>query len=846
MKRKGAQTGLPYLNAGTATGSIPVRISYRIIELFSEGLYASPNKAIEELVSNAFDAGARTVHVILSPDRTLPDAFIAVIDDGIGMTPADLKRHWLIGVSNKRELKSPPLGRAPIGKFGIGKLATFVLATHLTHVCKKGGRFFATTMDYSQIPEGIEKGIHSEKKVELPLRELTESEAKAALEPVLRGTKPGYTKLKLFGKGACVTWTVAVMSGLKDMARQIQKGRLSWVLRTAMPLRDDFALFLDGDPLAPSKADTPPLKQWVLGKDLKTLPKPSPTDLEPTKDRSAARIHRFGLTHPELGRITGYAEVYEDPITLGKSADVGRSHGFFVYARGRLLNINDELFGLEALRHGTFARFRMVAHIDRLDDELRSSREAVREGPLVSTARNILHAVFNLARNWLEELDAARVPGTVAANRIAASPWSLTRRPILALISSVFAGNATSKYLSYPANLKESEKQALLKVLEARAKSEGGLVLRTELVEVSQAVGLAVLDVEGGVLRINALHPFVAAHREDYERGRETLSLLAMAEVLTEAHLYELGVDRATVAEVMSRRDEMFRQFARSMKRNAFIVAQALEDAGTDESKLEEELVAAFDIMGFAAVAIGGKGKPDGKADAHLGARDEGVGRRYSVSLEAKSKETIGKAVSAKSVGVSTVALHRDEFQCEHAIVVGPEFPTAQGEQSSLVKQLKADKVKSGKTITVVRSVDLARLVRLVSAKNIDLDRLRGLFQTCLSPEESKAWIDALLTEKATKPPYEAILETIWALQKETPEEAVEFAAVTTALRKDRSISLKKVELADLCRAMSRMTGYVVVRDRTVELTQRPDRIMEAAGKVLQQYPEEERKVSMF
>ncbi|MBI1735383.1 MAG: ATP-binding protein [Candidatus Rokubacteria bacterium] len=104
--------------------------SYRIIELFSEGLYTTPNKAIEELVSKAFDAGATNVHVILSPDRTVPDAFIAVIDDGIGMQPDDLRRHWLIGVSNKREIEKPPKGRKQIGKFGIGKLATFVLSSH--------------------------------------------------------------------------------------------------------------------------------------------------------------------------------------------------------------------------------------------------------------------------------------------------------------------------------------------------------------------------------------------------------------------------------------------------------------------------------------------------------------------------------------------------------------------------------------------------------------------------------------------------------------------------------------------------------------------------------------------
>jgi len=35
-----------YIQTGTETEKIDVRLSYRIVRLFSEGLYASPNKAI--------------------------------------------------------------------------------------------------------------------------------------------------------------------------------------------------------------------------------------------------------------------------------------------------------------------------------------------------------------------------------------------------------------------------------------------------------------------------------------------------------------------------------------------------------------------------------------------------------------------------------------------------------------------------------------------------------------------------------------------------------------------------------------------------------------------------------
>ena len=145
-----------FASVGEATGDIEVRLSYRIVELFSEGLYASPNKAVEELVVNSFDAGAQKVHVLLSPNLHDQDATIVVIDDGEGMDPEGLKRHWLIGISNKRDLPELPRGRRQIGKFGIGKLATYVLANRLTHISKRGTKYYSTSMDYRVIKQRAE------------------------------------------------------------------------------------------------------------------------------------------------------------------------------------------------------------------------------------------------------------------------------------------------------------------------------------------------------------------------------------------------------------------------------------------------------------------------------------------------------------------------------------------------------------------------------------------------------------------------------------------------------------------------------------------------------------------
>ena len=57
--------GSLFENLGHVVEEIPVHISYEIIHLFSEGLYKSPHKAIEELVTNSYDANAKRVHILL-------------------------------------------------------------------------------------------------------------------------------------------------------------------------------------------------------------------------------------------------------------------------------------------------------------------------------------------------------------------------------------------------------------------------------------------------------------------------------------------------------------------------------------------------------------------------------------------------------------------------------------------------------------------------------------------------------------------------------------------------------------------------------------------------------------
>jgi hypothetical protein len=635
------------------------------------------------------------------------------------------------------------------------------------------------------------------------------------------------------------------MSSLKPMATDLKTGRLGWVLRTAMPLRDDFKLFLNGARLESSKLALPLQKRWVLGKDLTTLPKPGPDELTVETDPKVPKEHErhFALVHPKLGRISGYAEVYRDLITGQKSDEIGRSNGFFVYVRGRLLNIEDERFGIDpdVLRHGTFGRFRAVLHIDRLDNDLRSTREAVRDGALTTLAQQVARAIFNQARTETE--NDRGTSGT--RGRIGSAAGSLTRRPLVELLRSALSGKHKSRYLRLPASAPK-DVEAFVDSFRANVEPAEGVVSEIRSEPLATEAGLAVYDVESRSLVINDLHPFVAAHREDFGDD-DTMPLVAMAEVLTEAYLLEVGVTPATIDEILSMRDDLLRQFARSRRRTAAITAQSLEDAASDQDGLEREVAAAFDMLGFDTVRVGGSGKPDGVASARLSAGDDGE-RRYKVSLEAKSKEREGAKVSARTVHVSGVARHRDDYRCDHAVVVGPDFEGVEvtDPPGAVVKEVRADRDKTGRTITLVRISDLARLVRLAPVKGLGLHDLRSLFSRALTPAETCAWIDEVEKRQPAQAQFKQVLDAIWKLQDEQPDEAIKFAALRREMKHVHNLDIKERDIGQWCSALAQLSGSIVVRGDKVELTQRPDRIVTEVAVALRSLPTPSARGSIF
>src|SRR5688572_21674755 len=97
--------------------------------------------AIADLLDNSISAGARSIHVKYDASG---DAFVAILDDGRGMTPVELTDAMRHGSSNPSDRR----GDDDLGRFGLGlKTASLSQCRKLTVVSKKNGMISARCWD---------------------------------------------------------------------------------------------------------------------------------------------------------------------------------------------------------------------------------------------------------------------------------------------------------------------------------------------------------------------------------------------------------------------------------------------------------------------------------------------------------------------------------------------------------------------------------------------------------------------------------------------------------------------------------------------------------------------------
>lgn len=818
--------------SGHKVSSVGVELSYQIIKHFSAGLYTSPNKAIEELVANSYDAFAYNVHVIVPDNLSAPEATIWVIDDGESMDVQGFRDLWKIGESTKRDPKRESKKRPPIGKFGIGKLATYVLAKGLTYVCKQKGRYRVVTMDFSILEK--KRGL---KKLRLNVREVTEADAQQIVAPAAKWDGEKNVSPNLFGKKSPKTWTVAAMTDLSPMARQLTAGRLKHVLRTALPLNPEFNLFFNGERLEPQKIDLPRIQTWVIGENDAVA-----KELDYKTGKSADGT--FFVNVPGLGEISGTSEVFEDILPTGKSEGWGRSNGFFVMVRERLINQHDELFSMEALSHGAFSRFRMVVNAKGLDEHLRSTRESVAaDEDGVKNFREYLRAKFNEARGRYATWMTEQATENSLSSRISRTPASFSRQPLARVIQRVLDGKLDRlMFTRIPSGMDKAKKEALVKDLEKSLEAEDFFkAVRFDALGVEE--GLAIFDVEEHCFKINMLHPFFA-NFADHSRGHEAFQLLAITEVLTEAYLFEEELTADQVQHIMVQRDRFLRALVFSTRLSAPLVAQLLDDSKANPKGLERAVGEGMRSLSFEVSPMGKNGEPDGLALARMGVRDAASGKSetYSVTYEAKSSKN--ERVSAKDVDAAAVKKHRMDTKADYTVVVARSFEGGDDEDSNVVKHAREH------DFTLIDLDDFMRLVLIASTRPLGLHRLRDeFFAKCRSALDSRNWINGLLNEQVQATNVPEILTAIWEMQNDSPDPP-RFPAIRERLALQDAMKFKAIraqDVKDLMTSVSRFSGELVyISGDQVSLNVQPDRILAEIQGNASKLPEAIRRSSMY
>lgn len=143
------------------------QVDSRLATLLSQE-YPSSERALKELVDNAWDADAE--HVSVNLPQPLSGGSIVIEDDGSGMTEEELRRHYLAIASDRRSRRGERTAgknRPVKGRKGIGKFSGLMAAAAMTLETRARGRLCRISLrldDLSRVEdiEQLDINLHSE------------------------------------------------------------------------------------------------------------------------------------------------------------------------------------------------------------------------------------------------------------------------------------------------------------------------------------------------------------------------------------------------------------------------------------------------------------------------------------------------------------------------------------------------------------------------------------------------------------------------------------------------------------------------------------------------------------
>ena len=290
-------------------GTYRMTVDLNVLDHLGINLYSNIAAVLTEAVANAWDADARTVEINIDPDAE----WIQIVDDGVGMTVADMNAKYLrVGYRRREEDeahgKFTAKGRQVMGRKGLGKLSLFSIANLIDVQSAKGGQAHGLRMSVDGIHESVEKKEPFYRPDPLPAEEIK----------VTSGTKIVLRDIKRqrLGRGAAAL--------RKRLARRF----------SVIGALHDFTITIDGKPITADDRGDLPIVQflWTMG-EFEPEPSSIPKVLEQEK-----LPHKFDAWEDDWS-VDGWIGTARLPKQLD-SEDAGNLNGIVVFARGRLFHEN--------------------------------------------------------------------------------------------------------------------------------------------------------------------------------------------------------------------------------------------------------------------------------------------------------------------------------------------------------------------------------------------------------------------------------------------------------------------------------------------------------------------------
>ena len=706
-----------------AEDNVEVNISYDIIRHVSAQLYTNPRKAIEELVCNSYDAGAKNCWIRLPNDE---EDSLAVLDDGVSMDLDGIKNLWKVASSSKVTDDGEPKvenNRRQIGKFGVGKLAAYALGKRLTHVACIGSDVRVISVGQSEIKEQEGGGSPTFQVFKMQI-----SDAIPLIDPLFEGLPKPW-------EAGISSWTFALVEQVVPESRQqaLKIGILKRMIKTALPVSAEFKVFLEGEEVPPyviperdieitveitdeelrGKIEDALRAYWkdVLEEEslddvpekyykLKVKEVPDPQNIDNLKP---------AIIVPGLGQVMGNAIITKTKLTPEKQIERGYSqNGFAVYASGKLVNPEDPLFGISQRSHAFWRRFLARVEIPSLYKVLLVQRNDVSETtPEAPISREILRTLFNLARTRAADFEEETeyVPKQFG-NRLR------TLMPILAPIA--------------------------LRGLAEEDMPPGGLSgLAIEFSSLGETGPPAFYDREKRVMVINEDHPLMEALNDLGSKARAMRHLLGevlAGTQLVSGYLTAQEVDPGIVKETQEITEASLQSAAGFIRDPVEELIEEIRDASHEGgTPFENAVVRAFKTMRLSAKHVGGPDAPDGIIEIERSGT-----HNLRISIEAKGSSGV---ITHTELSEASVSRHSREYDkergCDGAIAIAREFQTEGigNKEAALLRETK------GK-VPLLTVDAIAKLLRLHSKRPFTNDKVEEILTTWNDPDKVEDFIE--------------------------------------------------------------------------------------------------------